>query len=253
MENGKTLKSAKILQFFVAAATVLVTFVNFLAATGRINNTTPGMISDKYPTLLTPAGFAFAIWSVIYAGLVAFSIYQMLPRQTESERIKAVRPLYILSCAANCVWLYFWHHEWILASLSAIFVLLASLILINSKLKNADSKSEYWLARVPFGVYFGWVSIATILNVTIALVYLGFELTGALTAISACALIAAATVLSCAIRFRFALAAYSLTVAWALTAIAVNQADKKFIVVSAAAGAIVSMLVSFIRKKDSYR
>src|SRR5688572_22486589 len=83
----------------VLAATIGVIVFNWLAATGRLGSDT-GAISDKYPTMLTPAGYAFSIWSLIYLGIIAFSIYQMLPANL--SRFRSVRSFYIFSCALNC-------------------------------------------------------------------------------------------------------------------------------------------------------
>ena len=92
--------SERIRQFSVIAATVGVIVFNYLAASGALGGIETGAVSDKYPTLVTPAGYAFAIWSLIYLGIVAFSIYQALPKNL--ERFRFLRTVYILSCAANC-------------------------------------------------------------------------------------------------------------------------------------------------------
>ena len=84
-------------QILVIVATLGVILINYFAAQGYINNITPQIISNKYPTLITPAGYAFAIWSLIYLGLIGFSIYQALPSQTDNPRFKNVRSLYIVN------------------------------------------------------------------------------------------------------------------------------------------------------------
>ncbi len=118
-------------QILVVVATFGVIAINYFAAQGYINNVTPAVISDKYPTFITPAGYAFAIWSLIYLGLIAFSIYQALPSQTENPRFKNVRTVYVANCAANCLWIYLWHYDQILASLGVMLIILGTLVLIN--------------------------------------------------------------------------------------------------------------------------
>jgi hypothetical protein len=231
----------RIRQFLVIIATFGVIFINYLAGTGRINGQTPQTVSDKYSTLITPAGYAFAIWSLIYFGLAAFSIYQALPKNT--GRFAKIRTVYILNCAANCAWLYFWHYEQILASLSAMFILLGTLVLINVKLLKTESVTEYWLARLPFNIYFGWITVATILNFTVALVYLNVKTSDFSTSILASILIIAATLLGIIIRFKLVNVAYPLTIAWALTAIAVKQSGQTMIIVCAAF-CVIALLVS---------
>lgn len=230
----------RIKQFLVVVATCGVIFVNYLAGTGRINHQTPEAISDKYPTLITPAGYAFAIWSLIYFGLAAFTIYQMLPKN--SARYAKIRTVYILNCAANCVWIYLWHYEQILASLAVMFLLLGTLVFINVKLLETESTAEYWLARVPFNIYFGWITVAAILNFSVALVYLNVKTSDFTASVSASVLIVAATLLGIIIRFKLVNVAYPITIAWALTAIAVKQSGRTMIVVCSAFGVIALLI-----------
>ncbi len=235
----------------VILATVGTISVNWLAAKGYINHVTPEVISDKYPTFITPAGFAFAIWSLIYLGLIAFGIYQALPKN--EERFRPVRTIYILSCVANCAWIYFWHYEMILICLAVIFLLLGMLVFINVRLPKNDSAAENWFARVPFGIYFGWVSVAAILNFAVALVYLNIKFSDSTTIIIASLLIAFATILGIIIRIKLAIYVFPLPVAWALTAIAVQQSGKTPIVATAAFGVIFSLVaaLSFVMDMKS--
>jgi hypothetical protein len=236
-----TNNNQRIRQILVIAATFGVIFVNYLAAKGYINHRTPEVISDKYPTLITPSGYAFAIWSLIYFGLIVFSIYQAFPKNT--ARFAKIRTVYILNCAANCAWIYLWHYEQILASLFMMFVLLGTLVFINVKSLKTESAPEYWLARVPFNIYFGWITVATILNFTVALVYLNVQTSDFTASVLASILIVAATLLGIIIRFKLVNVAYPLTIAWALTAIAVKQSGQTMIVVCAAFG-VIALLVS---------
>jgi hypothetical protein len=231
----------RIKQILVIIATFGVIFINYLAGTGYINHKTPEVVSNKYPTLITPSGYAFAIWSLIYFGLAVFSIYQALPKNT--TRFANIRTVYILNCAANCAWIYLWHYEQILASLAVMFVLLGTLVFINVKLLNTESATEYWLARVPFNIYFGWITVATILNFTVALVYLNVKISDFSASILASVLIIAATLLGIIIRYKLVNVAYPLTIAWALTAIAVKQSGQTMIVVCAAF-CVIALLIS---------
>lgn len=242
--------SQRFKQFLVIIATVGVIVINYFAAQGYINGVTPEVISDKYPTLITPSGYAFAIWSLIYLGLIAFSIYQALPSQTDNPLFKNIRTLYIANCAANCFWIYLWHYDSILAALGVMFVLLGTLVLINVTLQKSESMAETWLAQIPFSLYFGWVTVATILNFSIALVSLGVNTTESTAIILSAILIVGAAVLGILIRFKLAIFAYPLAIAWALTAIAVKQSGKTAIVVCAAFGVIallVSALTAFLQ------
>lgn len=231
----------RIKQFLVVAATLGVIFVNYLAAKGYINHQTPEAVSDKYPTLITPSGYAFAIWSLIYLGLAAFAFFQVLPKN--KGRYAKIRTVYIFNCAANCAWIYLWHYEQITASLFVMFALLGTLVFINVKLLKTESAAEYWLTRVPFNIYFGWITVATILNFTVALIYLNVKTSDSAAGVLASVLLIAATLLGIIIRFKLANVAYPVTIAWALTAIAVKQSGQTTIVVCAAF-CVIALLVS---------
>lgn len=246
----------KIRQILVPIATIGVIFVNYLAGTGKINNVTPGYISDKYPTLITPAGYAFSIWSLIYIGMIGFSIYQLLPSQAGNPRFRAIRTVYLLSCVANCAWIYLWHYEQIIAALGVIFLLLATLVYINIKLQNTETPAEAWLSKIPFSIYFGWVTVASILNASIALVYLGVTTSDFNAQVLGAGLIIIAVILGILMRFKLNLTAYPLAVAWALTAIAVAHGGKTIIVVSSAIAVIILLITAlsaFLNAKNQTR
>jgi hypothetical protein len=225
----------------VIIATIGVIIFNYLAASGYLGGIDTGAVSDKYPTRITPAGYAFAIWSLIYLGLIAFSIHQALPKN--AGKFRNIRTVYILSCAANCAWLYFWHQEAIVICLAVIFILLGTLAFINVKMQRTENYAEFWFAKAPFGLYFGWVTAATILNATIALVYLDVRVSDSTAVISGAILIAVAAILGVAIRFALSNVFYSLALAWALTAIAVKQSGTTIIVVTAAF-AVIALLIA---------
>lgn len=241
-------QSDKLKQILVIMATIGTIAVNWIASTGRIGGVTPKEISDKYFTSITPSGYAFAIWSLIYVGLIAFSIYQALP--SKGERFRNLRSIYILSCVANCAWIYLWQFDQILACLAVIFVLLLTLVFINLSVRNSKSIAETWIVATPFALYFGWVTVATILNATIALKYLKFEPSETITTVLACALIIIAAVFGIIFRQILSNSAYPLAVAWALTAIGVAQSGKTAVVIFAAFGTIACLLsaLSFVLK-----
>jgi len=227
--------------FLVLAATIGVIAFNWLAATGRLGTDT-AEISAKYPTLVTPAGYAFSIWSLIYVGLLAFSIYQLLPANL--ARFRAVRSFYIFSCALNCAWLYFWHRDQIIICFVIILALAATLLLISRQLKDPESLRDTWFAKEPFGLYFGWVTAAALVNFAIMLKFLKVELfptTGTIMAVSLIILVAVIAVL---VRYKLTTSLYPLAVAWALTAIAVKQSGQTLIVTAAAFGVIACLIAS---------
>lgn len=148
-------------------ALVIVITVNALADTLPIAGTTTGQVADKYASLFTPAGFTFSIWGLIYIALTAFVIYQALPAQRSNEPLARISNYFKISCAANVLWLITWHLEWLVPSLMLMLVLLWSLVAIYHALEMVDpgaGAATMWLVQVPFSLYLGWISVATIAN-----------------------------------------------------------------------------------------
>ena len=219
------------------------TFVfNGLAAAGFASGVTPEVISNKYPTALTPANYAFTIWSMIYGGMFAFSIYQSLP--LNYARFRGVRSLYIANCVLNCMWIFFWQYEQIGVCLVVIMALLATLLLINIRFKTPDSLRDSLLTKAPFGVYFGWVTCVAIVNFAIFLAYSGVNMSARTSAIFGAVCIVFVAVLAIFVRWKLANYLYPLAVAWALTAIAVKQSGNTPIVVAAAFGAVTCLVTA---------
>ena len=225
----------------VLASTVGTIGFNILSALGRINSVTPADISNRYLTPITPAGYAFSIWSLIYAGLIAFSIYQFFPANL--TKLRNIRMPYILSCLLNCAWIYAWHYDQIPVCFLLILFLALVLFRINSRLRSKDTPRDYWLVKAPFAVYFGWVTAAALINFAVLLAYLETGLSGEAWNGVALGLIAAAAVLGLLVRFTLSNYLYPLSIAWALTAVAVKQSGNTAIVV-ACAFAVVACLIA---------
>lgn len=234
--------SDRLRSYLVLAATVGTLLFNWLAAVGRVGGVTPKEISDKYPTIVTPAGYAFTIWSLIYVGLVAFSIYQALPANL--IRYRSLRSLYIMSCALNCTWILFWHSDQIVICFVVILALWIMLLFINYRLRDTESNTEYWAVKAPFGLYFGWVTAATIVNFAVLLVYLKVPMSAGTAVGLGAALILVAAGLGVAARVKLRDYLFPLAVAWALAAIAVNQGVHTLIVAAAAVGVVACLIAA---------
>jgi hypothetical protein len=239
----------KIRQILVIIATIGTIVFNWLAAIGILGGVLTNVISDKNPTNITPAGYAFSIWALIYTGLIAFSIFQFLPKN--AERFRPMRTLYLVSCILNSAWLYLWSQELLWICFVVISLLLATLFVINTKLIKTETNSEYWLVKFPFGIYFGWVTAATLVNLMIALVSQKVAIADSLPLGAAFIFIAA--VFGALVRIKLTNYFYPLAIAWALTAIAVKQSGKTLIVASCAVGVIACLIaaLSFVMNMPS--
>jgi hypothetical protein len=224
----------------VVFATVVTIVFNSLAAAGFVNGIRANEISDRYPTIVTPAGYAFSIWSLIYLGLAAFSVYQLLPAKL--ERFRGVRTLFIASSFLNCAWIYFWHSNQIAVCFVIILALFATVVFIVAKI-GCSTMTETWLVQAPFGIYAGWLSVASIANLAIMLVYLDVQMSPTTQKIFAVTLILFAAVAAVLVRIKLRNFFYSLAVAWAVTAIAVKQSGNTFLIVASAI-AVVTCLIT---------
>lgn len=245
--SGKTilLQSLNILAF---AVTVIV---NALASSLALNGRTTAEVSDLYFTLVTPAGYVFSIWGVIYTLLLIFAVFQALPSQREKPFLQQINILFILSSVLNVSWLFLWHYDQIVLSVALMFALLATLIAIYLRLgigKTNATLKEKACVHLPFSVYLGWITVASIANVSSALVSIQWDGFGLANDTWAVLVIAVALLITLAVIATRKDIAYSLVLVWALIGIAVNQSTYQNIVTAATASAIIiiAALVAFL-------
>jgi hypothetical protein len=236
--SGKTilLQSLNIITF---AVTVIV---NALASSLALNGRTTAEVSDLYFTLVTPAGYVFSIWGVIYMLLLVFAVFQALPSQREKPFLQKINVLFILSGVFNVLWLFLWHYDQIVLSVALMFALLATLIAVYLRLgigKNSVTLKEKAFVHLPFSVYLGWITVASIANVSAALVSIQWSGFGLANDTWAVLVIAVALLITLAVIATRKDIAYSLVLVWALIGIAVNQSAYQNIVLAAETSAII--------------
>jgi hypothetical protein len=227
------------LNVVVFAVTVIV---NGLASSRGLNGVTTAEVSDLYFTLVTPAGYVFAIWGVIYTLLLLFVVFQALPSQREKPFLEQINVLFVLSGVFNIVWLFLWHYDQIVLSVALMFSLLATLIAIYTRLgigKFSVTLKERVFVHLPFSVYLGWITVASIANVSSALVSVGWDGFGLANETWAVLVIAVAMLITLVVIVTRKDIAYSLVLVWALIGIAVNQSSYQNIVTAATASAII--------------
>jgi hypothetical protein len=147
----------------VLFAGVLV--MNYLANALPLNNKTTGELSDSLSNLFVPAGITFSIWGIIYLLLLIYCIIQFTA--AESIGITSTTLLFGITCVLNVLWLFAWHYQKLPLSLIVMAALLVTLIVINLNIINIGPG----IIKASFGVYLGWICIATIANVTALLVF----------------------------------------------------------------------------------
>ncbi len=217
------------LRQIVVIITILVTLViNGLANALPINGLTTGQISDSFHVYFVPAGYVFSIWGLIYLGLIAFAIFQALPSQRENPRLRATGWWIALGGLANSAWIFLWQYEHFPLTLVAMLILLATLIITYLMLgigRTKVSTVETWTVRVPFSIYLGWITVATVANVTDVLNYLKWDGFGLAPEIWMGIMLAAVLVISVLMNFTRRDVAYTLVILWALAGIALKFAS----------------------------
>jgi len=225
----ETREGSRTVRILAAVTFVIMVVVNGLANVLPINGVTTGGVSDSYPNLFAPAGLTFAIWGVIYLLLAGYTLYQIgLFQKDKSARQDAlldrVGRLFAVSSIANAAWIFAWHYHSIPLSMVFMLVILVCLILINQTIKRETlSAKEKGFVRLPFSVYFGWITVATIANATTLLVDAGWNGWGISEPLWAVIIIATGLVIGLATMLRNKDIAYGLVLIWAYVGILIKH------------------------------
>jgi len=244
-------KNSVLLQGANVLAVIATVLVNALATTLALNGKTTAEVSDSYPTLVTPAGYVFSIWGVIYTLLLVFAVYQALPLKGEKLFLRQISFLFVLSSVLNISWLFLWHYEQINLSVILMFALLVTLIAIYIRLQIGRSDAplrEKLCVQLPFSVYLGWITVASIANVSVALTAVNWDGWGLEAITWAELVIIVALIITLAVIVTRRDVAYSLVIVWALVGIIIKQIENQGIVMTAgiSVAAILVALVAFI-------
>jgi len=210
-------------QIAVVLATLITIAINILADALPINGLNTGKISDTFHVYFVPAGYVFAIWGIIYIGMIAYAVYQALPAQKDNPRLQATGWWVVLGGLANSMWIFLWHYEQFVGTLGAMLVLLATLIAVYLRLGIGHTKvsaGETWAVRVPFSIYLGWITVATVANVTDVLSYLKWNGFGISDATWMVIILGAVLVIAGLMNFLRRDVAYAVVILWALAGIA---------------------------------
>jgi len=245
-------------QIITILATLLTIVVNGLANGLPLNGKGTGEISDRFDIFFVPAGYVFSIWLLIYLGLAAFTIYQALPAQRESELLKKIYPAYWIGSLANSVWIFLWHYEFFPLTLIAMLTLLASLLYIYRQFPTTGlDQNQKWFVKLTFSIYLGWISVATIANISQVLYFINWGGWGISAAAWAVIMLAIATVLGLLMLWQEKDSAYTLVLVWAFVGIAFSQADTALVAntawVTATLLALAVIIIPFLKRGSSVR
>jgi benzodiazapine receptor len=214
-------------QIAVIVSVVVTLVVNALANALPLNGQNTGQISDQFKVYFVPAGYVFAIWGVIYVGLIAYAIFQALPSQRENPRLQATGWWIVLSGIANSIWIFLWHFNQFPLTVVAMLVLLVSIRTTYMKLgvnRTQVSTGEKWAVHLPFSIYLGWITVATVANISDALYYVNWNRFGLSPELWMSFTLGVVVLIAALMNVLRRDIAYAAVLLWALFGITVRQA-----------------------------
>lgn len=223
--TGKSLT----IKIAVVITYLIMVTINALASILPINGLDTGQVSDSFPNLFAPAGITFSIWGLIYLLLAAYTLYQLgLFQQDKSagkaELFNRIGTLFALSSLANAAWILAWHYFNIFLSLGLMLVILVLLIRINLIIGQEElTARDKFLIRLPFNIYFGWITVATIANVTALLVFSGWNQFGLSDVLWMLVIVPVGAIIGILTMLRFKSIAYGLVIIWAYLGIVIKH------------------------------
>lgn len=244
------MKRSLLRQLIVILGVVATIVVNGLANALPLNGQQTGEVSDRFPVYFVPAGYVFAIWGLIYLGLVAFAVYQALPAQRTNRRLAAIDAPFVIASLANIAWIFLWHYEVFAGTMVIMLVLLAALITIYVRLgigRFNVPTAERWAVHVPFSIYLGWITVATVANASQLLFVLGWGGFGIGGPAWAAIMLGVAVIVGALMALNRRDAAYLGVLVWAFIGIALKHAATPLVAISAwLATALVALLILLI-------
>lgn len=220
---------------------LVVLIVNYLANALPLNGKNTGELSDQYVNLFVPIGLTFAIWGVIY--LLLLAVVAAGAMRKENALRDAAGWWFAWSCLLNAGWIFAWHYEWLVASIVIMVLLLHSLVAINQRIMGSGD----FLTRLTFGIYLGWICVATVANVTALLVAIrwsGFGLSDSFWTVS---MIGVATAVVAGAMYSLKNPYLGLSAGWAFLGILLKrQVDYPLIAWVAAGFMLVVLTSSFL-------
>ena len=254
--NSTAVKTLQILNWVFFLGMV---FVNFLANYLPINGKNTGELSNQYPNLFVPAPITFAIWGVIYLLLFIFCVKQSRGLfsatidEITSETVLLINFRFIITCILNATWIFFWHYEYLGTSVIIMLLFLAQLIDLNKRLDTMTiylSNTSRFAIKAPFGMYLGWICVATVANITTFLVNAKWDRLGQTEVFWTCLLIGVAACIAGYALIRLRNFYLGFAVIWAFSGIIYARLNaemcQRFIVWTAVFGIGLVLILTII-------
>lgn len=238
-------------------AILVAFFTNVLANIAPINGLTIGEISNTLfkDVLITPASYAFAIWGLIYLGLISLAIYQALPNNRNNSYLQRMGYYLVVSSLAQVIWVFLFLSSFFVLSTVAMLIIFFSLLLLYLKLGiniNSIPKKQKWLVNFPISVYLGWITVATIVNFALALSWIKWSGFGLSDIIWTVIIIILVAILGILIILQRKDTVYCGVFIWALIAITIRHLDTLSIAITSGISAIVLGILMVISLKTNH-
>lgn len=240
---------------------VLITFLfmvttNALAHIIPLNNQTTGEILNRFPTYFTPAGYVFSIWILIYVLLGIFTIYQGQAGQRDNKRL--TRGAYLLSLAnvINGIWIFAWHFEQFTLSVILMISILLLLVATHKIMCAVDEKTtRMWRVciQAPISVYLGWISVATVVNVSVVLLANSWYGFGISPEVWSAIMIVLVTVITFIVLVTTSDWLFAAVVVWAFVGLRNNFPEVPVVAITALVSAIIIVLATFVSSQSRKR
>jgi translocator protein len=219
--------SPKPIRWAVLIVTLLNTLFNGLSEYLMRDIPSVKEMSDRYSTLFTPAGYAFSIWGIIYLSFIIYAIYQLLPVQRLNPLYdKLAGPIISINVMA-ALWIVIFTNHYIIPSVFIILCMLALGAMLYSIVNTRKKRNTFWI-KFPFRVFLGWITVATIANISLCLKFLHFdpETIGIDETHWTIILVIFTCVIALSVSYRFKDLIYPLVICWACVGIAIANIHK---------------------------
>jgi translocator protein len=240
-------------QVLVVGSFIFAIALNAAANIIPLNGQTTGEIADRFQVFVQPAGYVFSIWSLIYIGQLAFVLHSLRPSRLEDPLLRRIGLLPVAIAVLNGVWILAWHWELFPLTLLIMVALLVALIWLYLRAGfehtarpsgHGPASAERWFVQLPFSVYLGWITVATIANVAVVGNWADVPTFGIAPELIAAAVLVVGLGIAAAVLLRTADVAYGAVIVWAYVGVVVKEFETT--VVALAAGAAVLVVAALI-------
>ncbi|WP_414582531.1 tryptophan-rich sensory protein [Scytonema sp. PCC 10023] len=253
MQQSNSSYDQDLLRQLVTLAAIIGAFVvNVVSNIFPLNGLNIGEISNTLfkNVQIIPANYAFAIWGLIYLGLFALGIYQVLPNQRHDSDLRKISYLLVIACFAQSIWVYLFLSRLFSLSVVAMLGILLPLISIYVRLgigTNPVSRIKKWCVTIPISIYLAWISVATIVNVACALYFVGWNGWGISAQVWTVIMLLVAAAVATFMTVQRRDIAYTGVTVWAMVAIAIKQWDNPTLRIVSLVCAVALVLLIFVK------